>query len=149
MVFWCLSFSKQVDLRYHSSKVEFLCSFFGGNRRHKKPFRNYLTFNCNNKSKQRNFVFPFWFLVKIWCNETIIRYKISIAATSLRTNQIYIRVYILWINLIFQVGQVFQEGLGHFIKNLRNLNFCCQKKTSDQSEELGLPFNFDPVKSCI
>ena len=36
-----------------------------------------------------------------------LRYKISIAATSLRTNQIYIRVYILWINLIFQVGQVF------------------------------------------
>ena len=23
---------KQVDLRYHSSKVEFVCSFFGGNR---------------------------------------------------------------------------------------------------------------------
>ena len=33
-----------------------------------------------------------------------LRYKISIAATSLRTNQIYIRVYILWINLIFQVS---------------------------------------------
>ena len=32
-----------------------------------------------------------------------LRYKISIAATELRKNQIYIRVYILWINLIFQV----------------------------------------------
>ena len=33
-----------------------------------------------------------------------LRYKISIAATELRKNQIYIRVYILWINLIFQVS---------------------------------------------
>lgn len=32
-----------------------------------------------------------------------VRYKISIAATSLRTNRIYIRVYILWLNLIVQV----------------------------------------------
>ena len=49
MFFWCLRFppkneQKQIDLRYHSSKVEFLCSFFGGNWRHQKPFRNYLTF---------------------------------------------------------------------------------------------------------
>ena len=29
---------KQVDLRYHSSKVELFRSFFVGNRRHKKPF---------------------------------------------------------------------------------------------------------------
>ena len=33
---WCLQFPpkktpKQVDLRFHSSKVEFVCSFFGGN----------------------------------------------------------------------------------------------------------------------
>ena len=34
---------KQVDLRY--SKVEFFRSLFGGNRRHQKPFRNYLTFS--------------------------------------------------------------------------------------------------------
>ena len=48
--FWCLLFPpknerKQLNLRYHSSKVEFLRSFFGGNQRHQKPFRNYLTFN--------------------------------------------------------------------------------------------------------
>ena len=35
-----------------------------------------------------------------------LRYKISIAATELRKNQIYIRVYILWINLIFQVSGI-------------------------------------------
>ena len=40
---------KQVDMRYHSSKVEFLRSFFGGNRRHQKPFRNYLTFRSLSK----------------------------------------------------------------------------------------------------
>ena len=50
MVFWCLRFPpknerKQVNLRYHSSKVEFLRLFFGGNRRHQKPFRDYLTFS--------------------------------------------------------------------------------------------------------
>ena len=54
MVFWCLRFPpknerKQVDLRYHSSKVEFLRSFFGGNRRHQTPFRNYLTFRSRFK----------------------------------------------------------------------------------------------------
>ena len=59
MSFWCLRFPpknerKQVDLRYHSSKVEFFRSFFGGNRRHQKPFRNYLTFR---KLKIR---FDFW-----------------------------------------------------------------------------------------
>ena len=48
MIFWCLRFppkneQKQVNLRYHSSKVEFLRLCFGGNRRHRKPFRNYLT----------------------------------------------------------------------------------------------------------
>ena len=30
-------FSKHLDLRYHSSKVEFFRSFFGGNQRHQKP----------------------------------------------------------------------------------------------------------------
>ena len=53
MFFQCLWFPpknewKQVDLRYHISKVEFLCSFFGGNRRHQKPFRNYLTFKSSS-----------------------------------------------------------------------------------------------------
>ena len=37
MVFWGRRFPpknerKQVDLRYHSSKVKFVCLFFGGNR---------------------------------------------------------------------------------------------------------------------
>ena len=49
MIFRCLRFppkneQKQVDLRYNSSKDEFFRSFFGGNRRHQKPCRNYLTF---------------------------------------------------------------------------------------------------------
>ena len=35
---------KHIDLRCHSSKVKFFRSFFGENRRHQKPFRNYLTF---------------------------------------------------------------------------------------------------------
>ena len=55
MVFWCLPFSpknerKQVVLRYNSSKVEFLCSFCGGNQRHQKPFWNYVTFTIFNIS---------------------------------------------------------------------------------------------------
>ena len=59
MVFWYLRFPpknerKPVDLRYqyHSSKVEFLRSFFGGNRRHQKPFRNYLTFSRHHNVRQ-------------------------------------------------------------------------------------------------
>jgi len=36
MSFWCLQFppkneQKQLDMRFHISKVEFVCSFFGGN----------------------------------------------------------------------------------------------------------------------
>ena len=54
MDFWGRRFSpknkrKQVDLRCHNSKVEFFRSFFGENQRHKKPFRNYLTFRPNGQ----------------------------------------------------------------------------------------------------
>ena len=50
MSFWHLQFPpknerKQVDLRFHSSKVEFVCSFFGGNVGLKKSFRLCLTFS--------------------------------------------------------------------------------------------------------
>ena len=53
MSFWCLQFPpknerKQVDLRFHSSKVEFVCSFFGGNVYLKKSFRLFLTFSRVN-----------------------------------------------------------------------------------------------------
>ena len=49
MSFWCLQFllkneRKQVDLRYHSSKVKFVRSFFGRNIGLKKSFRICLTF---------------------------------------------------------------------------------------------------------
>ena len=58
MVFCCLRFPpkkerKQVNLRYYSSKVEFLCSFIGGHQRHQKPFRNYLTFRVKNHFSAR------------------------------------------------------------------------------------------------
>ena len=50
MSFWCLQFypkneRKQVDLRYHSCKVEFVRSFFGRQVSLKKQFRLCLTFN--------------------------------------------------------------------------------------------------------
>ena len=50
MSFWCLQFPpknerKQVDLKFHSSKVEFICLFFGWNVYLKKSFRLFLTFN--------------------------------------------------------------------------------------------------------
>ena len=54
MSFWCLQFppkneQKQVDLRIHSSKVEFVPSFFGGNVGLKKLFQLCLTFSkCNS-----------------------------------------------------------------------------------------------------
>ena len=54
MSFWCLQFPpknerKQVDLRFHSSKVEFVRSFFGGNVGLKKLFRICLTFQDTDK----------------------------------------------------------------------------------------------------
>ena len=58
MVFWGRRIPpknerKQVNLRYQSSKVEFVRSFFGGNQRPQKPFRNQLTFKkmLNQKNK--------------------------------------------------------------------------------------------------
>ena len=50
MSIWRLQFPpknerKQVDLRFHSSKVEFVFSFFGGNVGLKKSFRFCLTFS--------------------------------------------------------------------------------------------------------
>ena len=49
MYFWCLQFlpkneRKQVDLRYHSSKVEFVCLFFGRIVGLKKSLQLCLTF---------------------------------------------------------------------------------------------------------
>ena len=49
-LFWCLQLppktnEKQVDLRFHSSRVEFVRSFFGGNVYLKKSFQLFLTFN--------------------------------------------------------------------------------------------------------
>ena len=47
--------NKKVNMRYHSSEVEFVRSFFGGNRWPQKAFRNYLTFS--QASIQRFFSF--------------------------------------------------------------------------------------------
>ena len=63
MFFWCLQFlpkneRKQVNLRYHSSKVEFVCSFFGRNVSLKKPFRLCLTFS--NITQQRIYYIKLW-----------------------------------------------------------------------------------------
>ena len=51
MPFWCLQFppkneQKQVNLRFHSSKIEFIRLFFGGNVYLKNSFRLFLTFTC-------------------------------------------------------------------------------------------------------
>ena len=50
MSFWCLQFppkneQKQVNLRFHNSKLEFVHLFFGGNVGLKKSFRLCLTFS--------------------------------------------------------------------------------------------------------
>ena len=63
MSFWCLQFppkneQKQVDLRFHSSIVEFVRLFFGGNVGLKKLFRLYL------KRPKRHFEIN-WSLVTI------------------------------------------------------------------------------------
>ena len=44
---------KQVDLRCHSSKVEFICSYFGGNVYLKKSFQLFLTFSNQFLSDDR------------------------------------------------------------------------------------------------
>ena len=50
MSFWCHQFPpknkrKQVDLKFQSSKVEFVCSFFGRNGGLKISFQIFLTFS--------------------------------------------------------------------------------------------------------
>ena len=62
MSFWCLQFppkneGKQVDPRFHSSKIEFVHSFFGGNVGLKKSFRLCVTFSWPKTSP--NFKFGF------------------------------------------------------------------------------------------
>jgi hypothetical protein len=54
MPFWCLQFlpkneRKQVDLRFHSSKVVIVCLFFVGNVGLKKSFRLCLIFSDREK----------------------------------------------------------------------------------------------------
>ena len=58
MPFSCLQFPpknkrKQVDLRFHSIKVEFVSSFFGGNIFLKKSFWLFLTFRLALKRTQK------------------------------------------------------------------------------------------------
>ena len=58
MSLWCLQFPpknerKQVDLRYHSSKVEFVCSLFGGIEDTIICFRDYLTLSVDGKSQKK------------------------------------------------------------------------------------------------
>ena len=46
-----------------------------------------------------------WQIVISNCNNyQFFRYKVTIEATLLRKNSVYIRVYILWFNLIVQVS---------------------------------------------
>ena len=57
MSFWCLQFPpknerKQVDLRFHSSKVEFVRLFFEGNVGLKKLFQICLTFSALKSSNK-------------------------------------------------------------------------------------------------
>ena len=59
MSFWCLQFPpknqpKQVNLRFHSSKVEFVRLFFGGNVYLKKSFQIFLTFKNWRKIFRRH-----------------------------------------------------------------------------------------------
>ena len=58
MVLLCLRFPpKTNESKYHCSKVEFVCSFFGRNRRNQKPFRNYLTFSSGNPQLLTNDIY--------------------------------------------------------------------------------------------
>ena len=53
---------KQTKTRYHSSKVNFFCSFFGRFDSTKKTFPNQLTFSGKNNSQyvENNFECNFW-----------------------------------------------------------------------------------------
>ena len=71
MSFWCLQFlpkyeRKQVHLRYHSSKVEFVRSFFGRNVGLKKSFRLCLTFSDLLAKKQIFYLMVTWNLLKVY-----------------------------------------------------------------------------------
>ena len=96
MVFWCLQFlpkneRKQVNLRYHSTKVEFVCSFFGRIVGLKKSLRLCLTFNglsIYDKILQilnvRSFTFFLSFCDKIWIKGKVLLSHISPFATLLQ-----------------------------------------------------------------
>ena len=62
MSFWCPQFFpnkewKQVDLRFHSNKVGFVCSFFGRKFGLKKSFRLCLTFKIQILWEGHRYVF--------------------------------------------------------------------------------------------
>ena len=68
--YWCLQFppkneGKQVNLRFHGSKVEFVCSFFGGNVSLKKSFGVFLTFI--NGLSNRKVELELDISTKSWC----------------------------------------------------------------------------------
>ena len=57
---------KQVDLRFHISKVEFVCSFFGENVYLKKLFRLFLTSRNGQYQNTPNTLQLFWRLCPDW-----------------------------------------------------------------------------------
>ena len=54
---------KQVDLRFQSSKVVFVCLFFGGNIYLKKSFRLFLTFSSHLKTAVN--IYKWWPILAI------------------------------------------------------------------------------------
>ena len=101
MSFWCLQFppkneQKQVDLRFHSSKVEFVRLFFGGNVDLKKSFRFFLTFSWNSiycyyfcflPLWLTQFMICLWYFPKVWKPSAYLLTLISPILPSIRNHE--------------------------------------------------------------
>ena len=100
MDFWFLQFlpkneRKQVDLRYHSSKVEFVCSFFGGNVILKKSFQICLTFRAELFLRLvENKVQTLWEGHKIWKILPLVLTKQLFLLSSIKTSGRFSQIFV-------------------------------------------------------
>ena len=91
MSFWCLQFPlknerNQVDLRFHSSKVEFVRLLFGGNVGLKKSFQLCLTFS--NVKKMGSFFSNFVASSEYMNNEHVFSRNMFLVETQVYKDKI-------------------------------------------------------------
>ena len=136
MSFLCLQFPpknerKQINLRFHSRKVEIVRSFFGGNIYLKKSFWLFLTFCI--KPKLRTRALEYDSLLKSQCNinfgTATVSFNLKIAH-QMTLKSCFVIVWNFRCRLVVHSFRCFRNLFRNDALNKRNFRFCFLPKFS-------------------